>query len=102
MQNLSPFIRSPFTDLTGGLVSHQMYGTQCGPLELQMMECIEFYGLDRGVKKCRCLIEDFKECHTMTKQFGRFIAMRAERDRQIRCGKLKGKDKYMNARLDSY
>ncbi|KAJ2948371.1 hypothetical protein O0L34_g7608 [Tuta absoluta] len=101
-QTLSPFFRSPFTDLTGGLVSHQVVGTRCGPIELETMECLERYGLDRGVRKCRCLIEDFKECQMQAKQYGRFVAMRAERNRQIREGILKDDKKYVTPRVDSY
>lgn len=69
--NISPFLRSPVTDITGGLVSHQLLG-RCARQEMEMMDCIEAYGLDRGIQKCQSFIEDFKECHTLTKQFKRF------------------------------
>lgn len=65
--SVTPFIRSPFTDLAGGLLNAQYY-TKCGELELKMMECLEAYGLNRGNIKCNDLIEDFQECYTMRKQ----------------------------------
>lgn len=68
---LSPFFRSPFTDLTGCLVNHQTYD-KCGKLELEMMECLEAYGIERGRSKCADLISDFHECVSMTKQIYRF------------------------------
>ncbi|XP_013193508.1 NADH dehydrogenase [ubiquinone] iron-sulfur protein 5 [Amyelois transitella] len=99
--SLSPFFRSPFTDLTGGLISHQLMD-RCMKEESRYMECLEAYGLDRGVKKCEHLFSDFHECQTLTKQFKRFVAMRNERDRQIAEGKLKGDQQYVTPRVDSY
>lgn len=69
--SLAPFLRTPFTDLTGSLINHQHYG-KCGEMELSMMECLEAYGVDRGTKKCADLIADFQECHGMKKQMMRF------------------------------
>ncbi|KAL0820183.1 hypothetical protein ABMA28_006108 [Loxostege sticticalis] len=99
--HISPFLRCPITDLTGGIVSYQLLG-RCAKQEMEMMDCIEAYGLDRGIKKCTELIEDFKECHTMTKQFKRFIALRNERERQIASGKLTDENKYVTPRIDSF
>lgn len=65
---LSPYFRSPFTDIFGSMINHQQYG-RCGRFELNMMECMEAYGLDKGRVKCANLIDDFNECHTLTKQF---------------------------------
>lgn len=67
---LTPFFRSPFTDFTGGLINAQHYGA-CGEFELDMLECIEAYGQDRGRIKCRDLIDDYHECFTKTKQTAR-------------------------------
>jgi NADH dehydrogenase (ubiquinone) Fe-S protein 5 len=69
---LSPFWRTPFTDFGGGLINAQHYD-KCGPFELDMMECLEAYGQDRGKIKCRDLIEDFHECLTMTKRNARGV-----------------------------
>ncbi|KPJ10471.1 NADH dehydrogenase [ubiquinone] iron-sulfur protein 5 [Papilio machaon] len=99
--SISPFLRAPFTDITGGLVSHQMLG-KCQKEEMRYMDCLEAYGLDRGRVKCAQIFEDFHECQTHTKQFKRFMTMRRERDRQIAEGKLKGDDKYVSPKVDSY
>lgn len=65
---LTPYIRTPMTDLMGGLYNHQHYGP-CGKFELKMMECLEAYGADKGKVKCSDLIDDFNECRKNTKQW---------------------------------
>lgn len=65
---LSPYFRSPFTDIFGSIINHQQYG-KCTRFEMNMMECLEAYGLDKGRVKCTDLIDDFNECHNMTKQY---------------------------------
>ncbi|VVC92765.1 unnamed protein product [Leptidea sinapis] len=99
--SISPFFRSPFTDITGGMISHQMLGN-CQKEEMRYMDCLEAYGLDRGRGKCLHLFGDFHECQTKTKQFQRFVAMRKERERQIAEGKLKGDNEYVSPRVDSF
>lgn len=69
--SLSPFLRTPFTDLTGSLINHQQYD-KCGVFEMQVMDCLEAYGTERGKTKCQALIEDFRECVGMKKQLLRF------------------------------
>ncbi|KAJ8717424.1 hypothetical protein PYW08_005823 [Mythimna loreyi] len=101
MHNISPFFRSPWTDITGGIVSYQMLG-RCQKQEMAMMDCLEAYGLGRGLVKCKYLLNDYQECHTRTKQFKRFFAMRRERDRQIAAKKLTCDDKYCSPVIDSY
>ena len=66
-QVITPFFRSPFTDLTGALVNAQHYD-KCGEMELKMVECLEAYGVEKGKIKCSELIDDFQECYTMRKQ----------------------------------
>lgn len=66
-QTITPFFRSPFTDLTGALVNCQHYD-KCGEMEMKMVECLEAYGTQRGKKKCADLIDDFYECYTGRKQ----------------------------------
>lgn len=66
-QILSPYIRTGATDLFGQIVNHQLV-SKCAPFELNMMECMEAYGLDKGRVKCAALVEDFNECRNMTKQ----------------------------------
>lgn len=63
-----PLFRSPLTDLTGAMYNCQ-YFDKCGERELKMMECFEAYGVERGKIKCSDLIEDFRECFGMRKQF---------------------------------
>lgn len=70
--SISPFFRSPFTDITGGIITHQFLGS-CAREEMDLMDCLEAYGLDRGLKKCQHFLEDFRECQTKTKQFCRFM-----------------------------
>ncbi|CAG9133970.1 unnamed protein product [Plutella xylostella] len=73
-QTISPFFRSPFTDLTGGMVSHHLLG-RCQRQEIRLMDCLEAHGLDRGMRECGPLIDDYRECHTLRKQFQRFMAL---------------------------
>lgn len=89
--SLTPWFRSPFTDLTGALVSHQFYG-RCADIEMQLVDCMEAYGLTRSKQKCALLMEDFKECAFRDKQTKRYIAMRQERKRQYNDGE-RSKDK---------
>ncbi|XP_028172888.1 NADH dehydrogenase [ubiquinone] iron-sulfur protein 5-like [Ostrinia nubilalis] len=101
INSISPFLRSPMTDITGGVTSHQLLG-RCAKQEMEMMDCLEAYGMDRGVKKCSELIDDFSECHNLNKQFKRFVAIRSERNRQIAAGKLTGDNKYVTPKIDSF
>lgn len=64
----SPYIRTAVTDVFGSIVNHQQH-SKCGPFEINMMECLEAYGLDKGRVKCSDYIDDFNECGEMTKQF---------------------------------
>lgn len=70
-QILSPYLRTGATDLFGQIVNHQ-HMSKCAPYELNMMECMEAYGLDKGRVKCAELVEDFNECTYNTKQRLRF------------------------------
>ncbi|XP_065166782.1 NADH dehydrogenase [ubiquinone] iron-sulfur protein 5-like [Atheta coriaria] len=86
--SVCPWFRSPFSDLTAQLVSHQWYG-RCADFELKVMECFEAYGLDKGMRECDTLIQDFKECQSRTKQRDRAMAMRMERHKQYFKGERK-------------
>lgn len=99
-QHVTPFFRSPFTDLTGAMVNAQHYHA-CGPMELQMMECLEAYGTDKGKIKCRDIIDDFQECFSRNKQQMRFVAMRMERHRQWFNGDRKEHYQTKTPRVDS-
>lgn len=65
--HVTPFFRSPFTDLGGALVNAQHYD-KCGELEMKMMECLEAHGAVRGQKVCADVIDDFHECFSLRKQ----------------------------------
>ncbi|GFG29276.1 hypothetical protein Cfor_03217 [Coptotermes formosanus] len=67
MTDVVPFLRSPFTDLTSCLINHQNYG-RCEELEMRVMNCLEAYGTYRGMKKCKDLVDDFRECSSRRKQ----------------------------------
>lgn len=69
--SLGPYLRSPLTDLTGCVINHQTYG-KCAEMEMDMMDCLEAYGMGKGAKKCKNLIADFQECVGMKKQLMRF------------------------------
>ncbi|KAJ8964679.1 hypothetical protein NQ314_004711 [Rhamnusium bicolor] len=97
--SLSPWLKSPFTDLTGAVVSHQWYG-ECADFELRALDCLEAYGLDRGLKKCDLLIQDFQECSRKTKQFQRLTAMRLERHRQHFAGERSKENKWAKSPAD--
>lgn len=56
------------TDIFSQINNHQQYG-ECAKIELQMMECIEAYGADKGRLKCGDYIEDFNECSKNYKTF---------------------------------
>ncbi|CAH1109725.1 unnamed protein product [Psylliodes chrysocephalus] len=100
--SLSPWLKSPFTDLTGAIVSHQWYG-RCADLELQALDCLEAYGLDRGIKKCDLLLQDFTECSLRIKQMNRMFAMRNERHRQYFAGERSKEEKWAaGPKPDSY
>lgn len=90
----TPWFRSPFTDLTGSIVSHQWFGT-CADLEMKVVDCFEAYGLTRGKEKCSTIINDFKECVSREKRNKRAIAMIDERDRQYSDGERSKENLYV-------
>lgn len=93
MSVLSPPFRIPLTDLTGCVISHQWDGP-CKDFEMRAVDCLEAYGLNRGLQKCKDLVEDFKECHTRTKRNARLNAMRIERQKQYWLGDRSKEERY--------
>lgn len=91
--SLSPFFKSPFTDMTGAVVSHQWDGP-CAALEMKTLDCLEAYGLDRGVNICQDLVKDFQECSTRHIETLRVMAMMKERDRQYAAGERSKEERY--------
>lgn len=65
---LTVYFRTPMTDIFSQINSHQQYD-KCAKFELQMMECMEAYGADKGRLKCSDYIEDFNECAKNAKTF---------------------------------
>ncbi|XP_063700884.1 NADH dehydrogenase [ubiquinone] iron-sulfur protein 5-like [Culicoides brevitarsis] len=99
---VTPLIKTPFTDLTSGIINCQYYD-KCGERELAMTECLEAYGLERGKKKCADLIADFQECFTMKKQLLRVAEMKMERERQYWMGERSKEERYAKPpRMDAY
>lgn len=91
---LTPFLRIPFTDIFGVLVTNQWNG-RCGDIEMKVIDCLEAYGLDRGMKKeCKLQLSDYNECLTNHKQRERTNAMRAERERQYAAGERTKENRY--------
>lgn len=96
-----PWLKSPFTDF-GDLFSEQYFG-RCADLELKAIDCMEAYGVNRGLKKCDDLLKDLRECVHKDKQYERITAMRNERQRQWREGERSNKDQYApGPKDDSY
>ncbi|KAF7275712.1 NADH dehydrogenase (ubiquinone) 15 kDa subunit [Rhynchophorus ferrugineus] len=94
--NLSPFFKSPFTDFTSGVVTHQWFG-ECADMEMKAVDCFEAYGLNKGFTKCQALLDDFQECALKTKRKARVDAMRLERHRQHLAGERTKENKYAEA-----
>lgn len=98
----APAFRTPLTDLTGCIVSHQ-WDSKCAGFEMRAVDCLEAYGLNRGLEKCQDLLADFKECATREKQSSRYIAMRRERQRQYWMGERSKEERYAPPpRVDTY
>ncbi|GJQ78396.1 putative NADH:ubiquinone oxidoreductase, NDUFS5-15kDa [Trypoxylus dichotomus] len=100
--SLNPWFKSPFTDMTGALISHQWFG-RCAKIEMKVIDCLEAYGLDQGLQKCDPLIQDFRECTNRQKQLQRSVAMRYERHRQYLTGERSKEELYAPPpRVDSF
>ena len=63
-------------------------------MELKALDCLEAYGLTRGVTKCEDLITDFQECSLRVKEVSRYVAMRSERERQYHAGERTKENRY--------
>ncbi|XP_068208884.1 NADH dehydrogenase [ubiquinone] iron-sulfur protein 5 [Palaemon carinicauda] len=100
--HIGPFCRSPLTDLSGGIMTHQ-YGNKCNAFEMRAVECLEAYGAAKGQEKCQDYLDDVKECMFQFKQVARVQAMRVERHRQWLTGERKSEDHYApSARIDGF
>jgi len=100
--HFAPTFRTPLTDLTGGIMTHQSF-TKCADFEMRAMECLEAYGVQHGRSKCQDYMDDLRECMFQTKQLARVNVMRQERHRQWIMGERSGENHYAPAaRIDGY
>lgn len=65
--HLAPPFRTPLTDVTGGIMTHQT-AKGCADFEMRAMECLEAYGVQRGRDRCKDYLDDLRECTYKTKQ----------------------------------
>ena len=66
---MAPFIRNTLTDVFGQMQTSA--NTECGPFEIRALECIEYFGAQRGRKLCQDYFDDTEECRMKTIQVGR-------------------------------
>lgn len=100
--HISPVLRTFITDIFSPLVSFQSH-PRCATRELEVVDCLEAYGLHHGQEKCRILMDDFRECVLQSKQRHRAFIMIDERERQVKDGERDPKEKWAKApRMDSY
>jgi len=67
--SLYPFLRSPFTDLTGGMFNNQQNPESlCAKFEMNLLDCIDAYGITKAKTRCADYAEDLKECLHKYKQ----------------------------------
>ncbi|GMT00644.1 hypothetical protein PENTCL1PPCAC_22818 [Pristionchus entomophagus] len=85
-QTLTPIIKTPLSDTLSLPLSQQ--GRICGFFEAQFYRCMEAYGAKLGRKYCDFENRDFNECVTGDKQNKRAEAIRAQRQRLYKEGKL--------------
>ncbi|CAL4093266.1 unnamed protein product [Meganyctiphanes norvegica] len=85
MAHFAPAFRTPLTDLTGNLITHQS-DTKCADFEMRAMECLEAYGVQKGRSRCVDYMDDLRECMYKSKQLARVNVMRVERHRQYYMG----------------
>ncbi|XP_076061057.1 NADH dehydrogenase (ubiquinone) 15 kDa subunit isoform X2 [Oratosquilla oratoria] len=67
MAHIPPFLRTPLTDMTGQILTHQTNGI-CRDFEMRAMECLEGYGIKDGRSKCLDYMDDLRECMFRKKQ----------------------------------
>lgn len=99
MDIYDPWLKCFLTDLTGDHFSSQYFG-RCANFESKFLDCMEAYGLYKGLKKCEDMMKDYKECVYRQKQFARVEAMRNERIRQWHSGQRSKANLYAPAPQD--
>ncbi|XP_014279426.1 NADH dehydrogenase [ubiquinone] iron-sulfur protein 5 [Halyomorpha halys] len=81
MPGVLNYFKTPLTDLTGTILTHQYFG-RCQGIEMKAINCLEAYGQERGLKECGDLLGDYEECHKRFKQIARYEAIQSERRKQ--------------------
>ncbi|XP_067135244.1 NADH dehydrogenase [ubiquinone] iron-sulfur protein 5 [Centruroides vittatus] len=95
-------IKTPFTDLFGQY-GVSLAGRRCRDFEMNVVECLEAYGLRKGKKKCKDEIDDYNECTFALKQLKRVMEMEAERKRRWKNKERAGKEYYAPPpKIDSF
>ena len=67
MHSVPYFFKTPLTDITGSLFTHQNFG-RCRNMEMKVINCFEAYGGERAKTSCKDLIDDYHECYLKFKQ----------------------------------
>ena len=62
----TPALHSFLTDWSA--VTNEQATRPCGDLELRALECIEYYGRQRGYVICKDVYDDFTECRMQSVQ----------------------------------
>ncbi|CAJ0581065.1 unnamed protein product, partial [Mesorhabditis spiculigera] len=83
---LTPIVQTPISDVLSMPLSQQ--GRICGMFEGQFWRCMEAYGAKLGRKYCDLEHRDYHECMTNEKQLKRAEAIRTQREKLYREGKL--------------
>ena len=84
-----PMVKTPMTDLVGGLLSAQEGPKFCANIEMMMLNCMDQYGYHRGRKMCAGFVADLDECRFKNFEHTRNNIMREERRRQYLSGQRK-------------
>lgn len=67
MPSVLSYFKTPFTDLTGTILTHQYFG-RCQGIEMKAINCLEAYGKEKGLEACSDLLSDYEECNRRFKQ----------------------------------
>lgn len=67
----------------------------CSEIEMNTVECLEAYGVTKGMTKCAQYMEDLRECRYSRYRQLRYTAMKLERQKQILKGERKPSEMFM-------
>ncbi|XP_014209250.1 uncharacterized protein LOC106639927 [Copidosoma floridanum] len=63
--------------------------THCADFEMRLSDCLDVYGIEKGMKKCEDLLSDLRECLLNPKQRQRVKLMREQHILQYKKGERK-------------